>query len=162
MRDVTGVTVMRRNFAAVDCPNDTCSYLYDGVLPNGSYTWFVIASNDLTAIRSIRGRFTVAFPGRSTLQAPINGVQVTPLPTFSWTDLATANEYRLTVIRNNTGLVYFRTPWLNETAVCTGGVCSFTPSEPFRQGGFSWFIESRATGIPNTMKTGRSAFRVIP
>lgn len=155
--DNLGVRVLQTTFEAVGlwgCATvgDTCTFVLPNNLPNGTYTWQVIARNPVaypglnskSAVRS----FTVFHPYIPTISAPKDSITVnTAKPTMQWIDTSNgANvEYRVIVRKSSDNTVAYQSAWMNKAAVlCDADTdCDFLLPVSLTNGGYKWYLEVR-------------------
>jgi hypothetical protein len=83
-------------------------------------------------------------PGTTILLGP-SGTVSTTLPTYQWSAVTGADEYYLWV--RGPSMTPVVQQWLNAAALCSGGVCSVTPSTALATGSHRWWVQARnATG----------------
>lgn len=139
-------------------------------LGNGGYKWFVEARNTAEASgksKSKTEQFAVQFPGKPTLISPDNSAPVTVAsPTFSFSDVEAADEYRLVIVRKSNGKVT-STGWLTlADVVCDLGTCTIDVSAldtpiVLKNGQYQWYVEARNAAVtPNKSKSAKRNFTV--
>jgi len=127
----------------------TCSVAPSASYTNGSYTWYLQASNSY-GNGSWSGPAYFAFdcptcapPGAATPGSPTGGTTVTSAPvTYTWPSVAGATQYRLYVLNNTAGILIHDT-WHAATDLgCSGGIgtCSVTPTASYTNGDYTWYL----------------------
>jgi hypothetical protein len=136
--------------AQANCDGTACSVAAPRVLPTGSTSWWVRASNAVgVGPWSTQTDFAVAgsFPAQPTGLLP-NATEEGPSPTFLWDDQPADNvtEWRLYIRTSAEGdYSYLYSP---AQANCDGTACSIASPRVLTAGSTSWWVRaSNAVGV---------------
>lgn len=148
VNDMTaGQRLLRKTMMAGEVCGVGCAYALatDGVIlvNNRRYRVVVFAINEFGNAKTTI-TFTAQFPGKPTLSSPANNTVVSQTPTFEWSAVEGAQEYRLIFVRNANGAIT-RTGWMNTLNLCSGQTCTYTLNEAqaLRRGKYAWRVEAR-------------------
>jgi hypothetical protein len=159
IRNALNVAVIKQKglAAAEVCTAGECSFSLEIQDPplslaNGTYTWSVLGKNVDGQNRSAKETFSVEFPGKAPLLSPDNNATTGTVPTFSWTAVDLADQYRVIVANPTTGdkLVSIL---LGTGDACTGDVCTFSFNSVFKPGAYRWWVLTKQASFPNTSKS---------
>lgn len=134
VRGPSGTTVYNKWLSSSDytCSGSACYYTPTTVLANGTHHWWVKTYNGyyggMYGPWSNYKSFTVGCikPGKVTLRSP-SGTIATTMPTYSWNRDGPATQYWLYVY-NDTDRKRVVSRLVDESSVCSGGVCSYKPN----------------------------------
>jgi hypothetical protein len=154
--------IFNHKYMAADvCFDSSCavSPSFDGLtLYNGAYSWRVIAKNDDGTAKSTKAAFTIQYPGKANLTSPVEGMEVSTMPTFQWEEVVQADQYRVNLVRTNNGAV---TDWLSASSICSAS-CSYTFPNELKKGAYKWRVLTRNSGVPGyRSKSKAGAFKVV-
>jgi hypothetical protein len=146
-------TVYSKTVTSSSCDATTCTSTPTTALADGSYTWNVSAYvNGVWKSYSSSQAFAVTTV--PTLTSP-SGLITTTTPTFTWSTIASASQYDLTVLNNGTS-VYTQTV---TTSNCGSDstICTFTPSTALMAGSdYTWEVRSYVGGVAKTYSSAMS------
>jgi len=119
-----------------------CSVSVSAVLAAGNARFRLRAHNPVDGWRAFGAFLDFSVPGAPalpTLIAP-NGGGVSSRPAYSWNALENATDYFLWV-KDRANANVIRT-WYT-SAICSGGVCTVTPSTALSPGAFKWWVQAK-------------------
>ena len=127
--------------SATVCAAGVCSVTPVINLGQGSYTWWVQASNAVgPGPWSAALNFAIGQPpGAPSLVSP-SGYGFTSPTSFTWNEVSDATQYYLWV-NDGTGRPIVQT-FHNAAAVCASGTCTVTPTATFVQGTYTWWVQA--------------------
>jgi len=127
--------------AAEVCAGGVCSVTPANSLSQGSYTWWVQASNAVGP-----GPWSAALgfaigqpPGTPSLLSP-SGYGFTSPATFTWDEVLGATQYYLWV-NDGSGQPIIQT-FHSAAAACAAGTCAVTPAQSLAQGAYTWWVQA--------------------
>jgi hypothetical protein len=153
IKDAAGVKVYTKGGIdpAAACTGTDCSYSFGAEnvsLPNGQFTWKVVAKNEAGKSKSDPATFTVEFPGIPELIAPAdNATTGQTNPTFEWNVVNQADQYRVKVKNTVTG-EKFNSDW--QTGICAA-TCTYTFANNFALGTYKWSVDARQVTFPDNV-----------
>jgi parallel beta-helix repeat protein len=130
-------------------------------LLNGKYTWQVTVTGQQIQgmAKSALMTFSIQFPGKAVLSQPANkGVVNSKSPTFVWSAVPLAYEYRLIVVDTLTKRKLLNTWEVSNSGglACADTTCTFTPESPLplRQGRtYQWYVQTRDLSVSKNIST---------
>jgi hypothetical protein len=139
---VKGITtVYTKMVGTTGCATTTCSSTPTTVLTTGNYKWRVQAMvGGLWKPYSAYKAFTITFT--PTPVSPSGAIADTT-PTFKWTKLLGASQYRYE-LKKGTTLVYTRAVG---AAACPTVYCTSTPTTVLSAGFYSWRVQAMVGGV---------------
>ncbi|MCI0529794.1 MAG: hypothetical protein L0Y56_20315, partial [Nitrospira sp.] len=125
------------------CSTSTCSVTPSTTLVNGTHSWKVRTWNSSgNGPWSSVLNFTVnasSLPGRATLISP-SGIITTSTPTYQWNKVSNSTWYYLWVNGPSGNPVIQQ--WYQGSVVCSGSICSVTPTTTLGSGSYTWWIQT--------------------
>lgn len=167
VKNAAGQRVYVEKLGGLACEAGSCRVDLEtaGVrLANGGYTWWVQAKNSVGVAKSPAQAFTINYPGTSTLQGPIGGLQIIDRsPLLTWSQVTAATEYRVRVQKKGRN-VFSR--WFTAADVnCDGFTCSIdleTLAIELPYGKLRWRVITRDISFsPSISRSAWGKFRII-
>jgi len=140
--------------ASAVCAGQSCAVTPSTELANGNHTWWVQARNASGEGPWSAGMtFIVGEVPNAPLLVSPSGAGVSTNPSYVWNALAGTTQYYLWV-NDATGTVV--QDWLDSTAVCGEGDCTFTPPTDLARGPHTWWVQARNASGDGPWSAGMS------
>jgi alpha-tubulin suppressor-like RCC1 family protein len=154
VNDINGPVVQEWLNAADICAAGVCNATPTSPLARGPHTWWVQARNESgDGAWSAALSFVVgALPAAPVLVSP-TGVGAPETPSYSWEGVSDADEYYVWVNDASGPVIQTR---LSAASVCTGLLCSVTPSTTLSRGFHTWWVQARNASGDGPWSTGAS------
>ena len=166
LKDSGNNALLNVSAIAATCAAGSCSYTPSKTLISDSYTWYVQAVNSAGIGPWGTGQnFSVVIPpppvtpGLVILGTPSGAIANTPLPTYTWTQDATATSYNF-YLKDSGNNALLNVPAI--AATCAAGSCSYTPSKTLISDSYTWYVQAVNSAGIGPWGTGQNFSVVIP
>jgi hypothetical protein len=129
--------------AASICVGSTCSVAPGLSLASAQHTWWVQTRNgagDGPWSNPLQFTQTAASTPPAPLLTAPTGATSNPMPTYTWGSVSPATDYYLW-INGPSGILLQQ--WYTAASICTGSICSVTPSLALANGNHWWWVQAK-------------------